>query len=96
MDALDLPALKAQWVAVLDDLEVANRTAWLALTEMRCLLGVLRADEQAGTLAPQPSLAQVGALVADVRDAGLPVGLRVEGEAHELPDGIELCAYRIV
>jgi signal transduction histidine kinase len=63
---------------------------------MRGLLGVLRADEQAGTLAPQPSLAQVGALVAEVRDAGLPVELCVEGEPHELPVGIELCAYRIV
>ena len=76
--------------------DAIERTASLALTEMRGLLGVLRADEQAGTLAPQPSLAQVGALVADVRDAGLPVELRVEGEPHELPDGIELCAYRIV
>jgi hypothetical protein len=37
MDALDLPALKAQWVAVLDDLEVANRTAWLALFDGRLM-----------------------------------------------------------
>ena len=35
MDALDLPGLKAQWVTVLDDLEVANRTAWLALFDGR-------------------------------------------------------------
>jgi signal transduction histidine kinase len=76
--------------------DAIERTASLALTEMRGLLGVLRADEQAGTLAPQPSLAQVGALVAEVRDAGLPVELRVEGEPHELPDGVALCAYRIV
>jgi signal transduction histidine kinase len=76
--------------------DAIERTASLALTEMRGLLGLLRAGEQAGALAPQPSLAQVGALVADVRDAGLPVELRVEGEAHELPDGVELCAYRIV
>ena len=77
-------------------IDAIERTASLALTEMRGLLGVLRADEQAGTLAPQPSLAQVGALVAEVRDAGLPVELCVEGEPHELPVGIELCAYRIV
>ena len=76
--------------------DAIERTASLALTEMRGLLGVLRADEHETALAPQPSLAHVGALVADVRDAGLPVELRVEGEAHELSDGIELCAYRIV
>src|SRR3954452_18597600 len=40
--------------------DAIDRTASLALTEMRGLLGVLRADEQASTLAPQPSLRQVG------------------------------------
>jgi hypothetical protein len=35
MDALDLPGLKTRWVTVLDDLEVANRTAWLALFDGR-------------------------------------------------------------
>jgi hypothetical protein len=35
MEPLDLPGLKAQWVAVLDDLEVANRTAWLAVFDGR-------------------------------------------------------------
>jgi hypothetical protein len=35
MDVLDLPGLKARWVAVLDDLEVVNRTAWLALFDGR-------------------------------------------------------------
>jgi signal transduction histidine kinase len=31
-----------------------------------------------------------------VREAGLPVELRVEGERRELPVGLELSAYRIV
>jgi signal transduction histidine kinase len=35
-------------------------------------------------------------LVAQVREAGLPVELSVEGERRELPVGIELSAYRIV
>lgn len=35
MDSLDLPGLKARWVEVLDDLEVAHRTAWLALFDGR-------------------------------------------------------------
>jgi hypothetical protein len=37
MEPLDLPALKSQWVAILDDLEVANRTAWLALFDGRLM-----------------------------------------------------------
>jgi signal transduction histidine kinase len=35
-------------------------------------------------------------LVTQVREAGLPVELRIDGERRELPVGIELSAYRIV
>ena len=35
-------------------------------------------------------------LLVQVREAGLPVELRVEGEPRALPVGIELSAYRIV
>ena len=38
----------------------------------------------------------VPSLVAQVRQAGLPVELRIDGERRELPVGIELSAYRIV
>jgi signal transduction histidine kinase len=66
-----------------------------ALTEMRRLVGMLRSD--AGEpLAPQPGLDDLPTLVAQVREAGLPVELGVEGERRELPVGIELSAYRIV
>jgi signal transduction histidine kinase len=34
--------------------------------------------------------------VTQVREAGLPVGLQIEGERRELPAGVELSAYRIV
>jgi signal transduction histidine kinase len=66
-----------------------------ALTEMRRLVGMLRADA-ADPLAPQPGLGDLETLVTQVREAGLPVELRVEGEPRELPVGIELSAYRIV
>ena len=66
-----------------------------ALTETRRLLGMLRSDA-ADPLTPQPGLDDVPTLVAQLREAGLPVELRVAGERRELPVGIELSAYRIV
>jgi signal transduction histidine kinase len=66
-----------------------------ALTEMRRLVGMLRSDGE-NPLAPQPGLDDVATLVGQVREAGLPVELTVEGEPRDLPAGIELSAYRIV
>ena len=66
-----------------------------ALTEMRRLLGMLRGDANE-PLTPQPGLAEVPTLVGQLREAGLPVELRIDGERRELPAGIELSAYRIV
>jgi signal transduction histidine kinase len=76
-------------------LETIERTGRGALTEMRRLVGMLRSNT-ADELAPQPGLGDLPTLVAQVREAGLPVELRVEGEPRELPVGIELSAYRIV
>jgi signal transduction histidine kinase len=78
-----------------DAIAAIERTASQALAEMRRLLTVLR-DDDAVALAPQPSLAQIEHLAAEVRAAGLPVELQVEGPARELPTGADLCAYRIV
>ena len=76
-------------------LETVERTGRSALTEMRRLLGMLRSDASE-QLTPQPGLADVPTLVTQLREAGLPVHLEVEGERRELPVGIELSAYRIV
>ena len=62
-----------------DAIDAIDRTASQALAEMRRLLGVLRADDEAVALAPQPSLAHLEALVGEVRAAGLPVELEVVG-----------------
>jgi signal transduction histidine kinase len=67
-----------------------------ALAELRRLLGMLRESEAQPTLTPQPGLAEMEALVAQARAAGLPVELAVEGEPRALPSGVELAAYRIV
>ena len=77
-------------------LDAIEATASQALAEMRRLLGMLRADDEAVGLAPQPGVAGLGALVEQVRDAGLPTELRVEGKTRELPPGVDLSAYRIV
>jgi signal transduction histidine kinase len=73
-----------------------ERTGQQALDEMRRLLGMLRRGDEALTLAPQPSLKELGALVEQVRAAGLPVQVAVEGEPRDLPPGVELSAFRIV
>jgi signal transduction histidine kinase len=76
-------------------LETVEQIGRGALTEMRRLVGMLRSDA-GDPLAPNPGLRDVSTLVAQVREAGLPVELAVEGEPRELPVGLELSAYRIV
>lgn len=78
-------------------LETIEQTGREALAEMRRMLGVLRQPtEEPPALAPQPGLANLENLLRQVRDAGLPVELRVTGEQPELPAGIDLSAYRVV
>jgi len=67
-----------------------------ALGEMRRLLEMMRRDDEEVALAPQPSLAHIETMVENVRAAGLPVDLRVEGRQVPLPPGVDLSAYRIV
>jgi signal transduction histidine kinase len=67
-----------------------------ALGELRRLLGVLRRGDEDLALAPQPSLARVGTLVARIGAAGLPVELVVAGERRAVPPGIDATGFRIV
>lgn len=78
------------------DLARVEETAREAMVEMRRLLGVLRSDGQAASLAPQPGLQDLERLVTTTRDAGLPVSLEVSGDRDELPPGLDLAAYRVV
>ncbi|MET9877360.1 sensor histidine kinase [Actinacidiphila glaucinigra] len=78
-------------------LETISTTGRQALTEMRRLLGVLRAgDDDGGEYVPQPGVDQLTDLIEQVRGAGLPVAFEVEGESRPLASGVELTAYRIV
>jgi signal transduction histidine kinase len=77
-------------------LMVVEQTGREALAEMRRMVGVLRRPEEAPALAPQPSLEHLDQLVANTREAGLPVEVRIEGTPTQLPAGVDTTAYRIV
>ena len=94
---------------VLDDKPEAARESLIAveasgheaMDELRRLLGVLSENgaekgTDAAPLAPQPGLDGLDALVARVREAGLPVELRIDGQRRSLPPGVDVAAYRIV
>jgi signal transduction histidine kinase len=89
-------ALGEERPATREALLAIERTGREALAEMSRLLGLLRKEGEGLALAPRPSLAQVGALVATVRDAGVAVDLRVEGEQIDLPPGVDVSVYRVV
>ena len=69
-------------------LQIVEQTGREALAEMRRLVGVLRRPEEAPALAPQPSLEHLDRLVAQAREAGLPVELKVEGDPVQLAAGL--------
>jgi signal transduction histidine kinase len=73
-----------------------RENAVAALTELRRVLGVVRAEDYEAPDAPQPTLADLDSLLANVREAGLSVEKAVTGAVRELPQGVELSAYRIV
>ncbi|MFI7338988.1 sensor histidine kinase [Streptomyces sp. NPDC050085] len=73
-----------------------RQNAVAALTELRRVLGVVRAEDYQAPDAPQPTLADLDKLLENVRDAGLTVTKGITGAVRELPPGVELSAYRIV
>ena len=76
---------------------VIQEKAHEALTDLRGVLGVLRDADGELTLAPQPTYADLGALVAEARDSGLNVSFddRVDAAA-EVPDAVGRTVFRIV
>ncbi len=67
-----------------------------ALTEIRALLSVLRAETQDVELAPQPGLDELDDLVEGARRAGVSVELDITGTPRPLRTAVGLAAYRIV
>jgi signal transduction histidine kinase len=66
------------------------------LAELRRVLGVLRNGDDPSGYLPQPGVAQLTELIAQVRAAGLPAELALEGVPVELSAGGQLAVYRIV
>ena len=77
----------------LDNIETAGRQA---LGDIERMLGILRASDEEACCDAEPGMDQIEELCDQVRDAGLPVELAVEGEVRELPSSLDLTAYRIV
>jgi signal transduction histidine kinase len=84
----DLPPLGAERFAAIGD------SARRALDEMRGLLGVMRDPDGSAARAPQPGLGQLHQLVDDARSLGATVRFTVRGEIVQLPDDVDLVAYR--
>jgi signal transduction histidine kinase len=79
-----------------DAADLIRTTGREALAELRSLLGPMHREDGGEPLEGVPSLKQINRLVRRAREAGLTVKLRVEGDAAELPTGVDLTAYRVV
>ncbi len=76
---------------------VIREKAHEALTDLRGVLGVLRDGAGDLTMAPQPTYADLGELVAEARDGGLNVDLQLRvDEPDEVPLAAGRTLYRIV
>ena len=83
--------------AAADALDAIRRSGAEAIDELRRLLGLLReAPSPELPTEPQPGLRRIEALLAEVRSTGIAVACTIEGEPRDLPEGLDLAAYRIV
>ncbi|MQY06922.1 hypothetical protein ACRB68_50190 [Actinomadura sp. RB68] len=67
-----------------------------ALSEMRSVIGALRADGEQAPRSPTAGLDRLPELLERARAAGLAVHCEVSGEERPLPAGADLAAFRIV
>jgi signal transduction histidine kinase len=77
-------------------LDIIGETSRKALTQTRSMLGLLRDESARHTDPPLQSIADIDAMVADVREAGIDVTYTTEGTPRPLGASVELTAYRIV
>ncbi|WP_206313494.1 histidine kinase [Streptomyces coryli] len=81
-------------LAALDTIVATGRAS---LADMRQVLSAPEQPEQPDAPArPVPGLAQLPRLIDQVRQAGTPVQLRIDGSPCPLPAGADVSSYRIV
>ncbi|HYN31324.1 MAG TPA: histidine kinase [Ilumatobacteraceae bacterium] len=85
--------LEAAPESAAEALEAIEATGRQTMTELRAILGVLRADSVDPALTPQPSLAGLDALTTGDE---LPVELTVEGDLRTVPESVSVTSYRLV
>ncbi|GAA0214975.1 hypothetical protein GCM10009527_008400 [Actinomadura nitritigenes] len=67
-----------------------------ALTEMRSVIGALRAQGETAPRSPTAGLGRLDDLLDRARSAGLAVDAEITGKRRPLPAGADLAAFRIV
>ena len=82
--------------AAAESLQVIKAASKEGLRELRAILNVLRQADDADPTQPAPGTAQLEALIAGARRAGLETTFTVTGEPVPLPAAVDLAAYRIV
>lgn len=85
--------------ALTENLTGIRQNALDALVELRRVLGVLRLEDSRSAEAqqvPQPTLAELDELIANVRAAGVAVTIETVGVRRPLSPGVELSAFRLV
>jgi signal transduction histidine kinase len=82
--------------AAAEALQAIKTASKEGLSELRAILNVLRQADDADPTQPAPGTAQLDALIAGARRAGLDTTLTVTGEPFPLPAAVDLAAYRIV
>jgi signal transduction histidine kinase len=73
-----------------------EETGRQTLSDLRRLLGMLRKQDDARTLSPQPGLDQVAALIASLRVTGMDCERHTNGAPVRLSPGVDLVAYRVI
>ncbi len=77
-----------------DRLVATQRSARLAMAEMRRLIGLME-EEGDAALSPQPGLGELDRLVADTRAAGVQIDTAIRGDPIALPPGLDLAVFRV-
>jgi signal transduction histidine kinase len=80
----------------LNSLSLIEGSSRQAIAELYRLVGLLRDEKQVETFTSQPSLQQLEKLITDMQAAGLQIEVKIEGEKREIPQIVDLSAYRIL